>query len=95
MKKLIWKKPQGIKDKKHPFYDLYLILNTVAENCHGGAEMTSFTGFVSVPLSQGGIRRDGIDYPLKMDFKGYFPMFYAELPQMPRVRSQSRQPYDD
>lgn len=83
MNSFIWKTPKGIKDKSHPFYDFYLILNTVAEECHSGTTMNFFTGVVPIPLSQGGIR-NGIDYILKKDFKEYFPMFYEEFPQMPK-----------
>lgn len=83
MNTLVWKTPKGIDKREHPFYDFYLILNTVAEECHTGTEMNSFNGAVPIPLSQGGIRRDNIPYTLKKDFKGYLPSFYEEFPQMP------------
>jgi hypothetical protein len=81
MKEFIWKTPRGIRDKNHPFYDFYLILISIAEECHSGTEMNFYNGAVTVKLNQGGIRNK-MDYNLKKDFKGYFPLFYSEFPEM-------------
>jgi hypothetical protein len=86
MKTVAWKTPKGIRDHKHPFYDFYLLMNKIAEYRHNDTKINFFTGVVPLPLHQGGIRlgNEKIDYTLKKDFKGYFPMFYEELSQLPQ-----------